>query len=90
MNSTDAAYRRDNFMLEFLDSACAPKQANYTQRDIDDCNDAIWEYECLIQHAIDSGNKQEIATLRTEVQHVKAEKRNIKRVMKNRMELALT
>lgn len=52
MNSTDAAYRRDNFMLEFLDSACVPKQSNYTQQDIDDCNDAICEYECLIQHAL--------------------------------------
>lgn len=56
MNSTDAAYRRDNFMLEFLDSACVPKQSNYTQQDIDDCNDAICEYECLIQHAIDSAS----------------------------------
>lgn len=90
MNSTDAAYRRDNFILEFLDSTCMSKQANYTQQDIDDCNDAICEYEYLLQHAIDIGNKQEIATLRTEMQHVKAEKRNIKRVMKNRMEIALT
>lgn len=89
MNSTDAAYRRDNFILQFLDSVCQP-QNEYTQQDINDCNDAIAEYECLLQYAIDRGDKQEIATLRSEIQHVKAEKREIKRMMKNRMELAPT
>ena len=44
----------------------------------------------MLQHAIDVGDKQEIAFLRSEIQHVKAEKRNIKRMMKNRMEPALT
>lgn len=44
----------------------------------------------MLQHAIDIGDKQEIAFLRSEIQHVKAEKRNIKRMMKNRMEPALT
>ena len=48
------------------------------------------EDECMLQHAIDVGDKQEIAFLRSEIQHVKAEKRNIKRMMKNRMEPALT
>lgn len=89
MNSTDAAYRRDNFILQFLDSVCQP-QKEYTQQDINDCNDAIAEYECLLQYAIDRGDKQEIVTLRSEIQHVKAEKREIKRMMKNRMELAPT
>lgn len=89
MNSTDAANRRDNFILQFLDSVCQP-QKEYTQQDINDCNDAIAEYECLLQNAIDIGDKQEIAALRTEIQHVKAEKREIKRMMKNRMELAPT
>lgn len=89
MNSTDAAYRRDNFILQFLDSVCQP-QKEYTQQDINDCNDAIAEYECLLQNAIDIVDKQEIAMLRTEIQHVKAEKREIKRMMKNRMELAPT
>ena len=90
MNSTDAAYQRDDFMLDFLDSVCVPKPANYTQQDINDCNNAIAEYECLLQNAIDLGDKREIATLRSEIQHVKAEKREIKRMMKNRMELAPT
>lgn len=89
MNSTDAAYQRDNFMLQFLDSVCQP-QKEYSQQDINDCNDAIAEYECLLQNTIDLGDKREIATLRSEIQHVKAEKREIKRMMKNRMELAPT
>lgn len=88
-NSTDMTYRRDNFILQFLDSVCQPTK-EYSQQDINDCNDAIAEYECLLQNAIDLGDKQEIATLRSEIQHVKAEKREIKRMMKNRTELAPT
>lgn len=90
MNSTDMAYKRDNFLLEFLDSQCMPTKAEHTQQEIADCNEAISEYECMLQYAIDVGDKQEIAFLRSEIQHVKAEKRNIKRMMKNRMELAPT
>lgn len=90
MNSTDKAYRRDNFLLEFIDSKCVPDKTEYTQQEIDDCNEAISEYECLLQNAIDVGNKREIANLRAEIQHLKAEKRNIKRMLKNRMEPALT
>lgn len=90
MNSTDKAYRRDNFLLELLDSKCVPDKTDYTQQEIDDCNEAISEYECLLQNAIDVGNKREIANLRAEIQHLKAEKRNIKRMLKNRMEPALT
>lgn len=89
-NSTDAAYRRDNFILDFLDASCSEQNETYSQQDVDDCNEAISEYECMLQHAIDIGDKKEIAFLRSEIQHVKAEKRNIKRMMKNRMELALT
>ena len=89
-NSTDMAYRRDNFILDFLDSACSQKNGMYSQQDTKECNEAISEYECMLQHAIDIGDKQEIAFLRSEIQHVKAEKRNIKRMMKNRIEPALT
>ena len=90
MNSTDKAYRRDNFLLEFLDSKCVPTKTDYTQQDIADCNEAISEYECMLQYAIDVGDKREIANLRAEIQHLKAEKRTIKRMLKNRMELAHT
>ena len=90
MNSTDMAYKRDNFLLEFLDSKCVPTKADYTQQDIADCNEAISEYEYMLQYAIDVGDKREISNLRAEIQHLKAEKRNIKRMLKNRMELALT
>lgn len=46
--------------------------------------------ECQKMSARLIEDKQEIAFLRSEIQHVKAEKRNIKRMMKNRMEPALT
>lgn len=88
-NSTDAAYRRDNFILQFIDSVCLPLKM-YSQQDINDCNDAIEEYECLLKYAIDAQDKREIAYLRAEIQHVKAEKRNIKRMMKKIVEPALT
>lgn len=89
-NSTDMAYKRDNFLLKFLDSQCVPTKAEHTQQEITDCNEAISEYECMLQYAIDVGDKREIANLRAEIQHLKAEKRNIKRMLKNRMELAPT
>lgn len=89
-NSTDLAYKRDNFILQFLDCACVPISENCTEQDIRDCDEAISEYECLLQDAIDRGDKDEIRQLRANIQHTKAEKRNIKRMMKNRMEPALT
>ena len=89
-NSTDLAYERDNFILRFLDCECIQRDASYTDRDIRDCNEAISEYECMLQYAIDVGDKREIANLRAEIQHLKAEKRTIKRMLKNRMELAPT
>ena len=89
-NSTDLAYKRDNFIFQFLDCACVPISESYTEQDIRDYDEAISEYECLLQHAIERGDKDEIRQLRAEIQHTKAEKRNIKRMMKNRMEPALT
>ena len=89
-NSTDLAYKRDNFILQFLDCACVSISENRTEQDIRDCDEAISEYECLLQNAIERGDKDEIRQLRAEIQHTKAEKRNIKRMMKNRMETALT
>lgn len=89
-NSTDLAYKRDAFILQFLDSECVAEKESYSKQDINECNEAVREYECMLQHAIDVGDKKEIAFLRSEIQHVKAEKRNIKRMMKNRMEPALT
>lgn len=89
-NSTDMAYKRDNFILQFIDSQCMPTKAEHTQQEITYCNEAISEYECMLQYAIDVGDKREIANLRVEIQHLKAEKRNIKRMLKNRMELAPT
>ena len=89
-NSTDMAYRRDNFILQFLDCGCVSINENCTEQDIRDCDEAISEYECLLQNAIESGDKDEIRQLRADIQHTKAEKRNIKRMLKNRMEIAPT
>ena len=89
-NSTDLAYKRDNFILQFLDCGCVSINENCTEQDIRYCDEAISEYECLLQYAIDRRDKDEIRQLRAEIQHAKAEKRNIKRMMKNRMEPALT
>ena len=85
-NTTELAYERDNFILQFLDCGCASQ----TECDISDYDDALEEYGFLLQNAIDLGDKREIKQLRSEIQHCKAEKRRIKRMMKNRMEHALT
>lgn len=89
-NSTDLAYERDNFILQFLDCECYGSLCDYPEQNIEDCNEAIREYEILLQSRIDVRDKKEIKQLRAEIQHVKAEKRKIKRMMKNRMETALT
>lgn len=88
-NSTDLAYERDNFILQFLDCGC-PSQ---TECDISDYGDALEEYGFLLQSAIDLGDKREIKQLRSEIQHCKAEKRRIKRMIdanKREMEIAYT
>ena len=92
-NSTDLAYERDIFILQFLDSECMPLKENATEQDIEECNEALMEYDCLLQNAIDRGDKQEIKQLRSEIQPCKAEKRRIKRMIddnKREMELAYT
>lgn len=76
-NSTDLAYERDNFILQFLDCGCIFE----TECDISDYDDALKEYGFLLQNAIDIGDKQEIKRIRSEIQHCKAEKRRIKRMI---------
>ena len=93
VNSTDLAYQRDCFILQFIDSECIALNENPTEQDIEDYNEAIAEYESLLQKAIDLDNKQEIKQLRSEMQHCKAEKRKIKRMIdakKRETELAYT
>ena len=93
-NSTDLAYERDNFILKFLDSDCGTDIYNIaSEQDIEEYNEALMEYECLLQNAIDIGDKQEIKRIRSEIQHCKAEKRRIKRMIdanKRETELAYT
>lgn len=76
-NSTDLAYERDKFILEFLDCGCVFE----TECDVSDYDDALKEYGFLLQNAIDIGDKQEIKRIRSEIQHCKAEKRRIKRMI---------
>ena len=89
-NSTDLAYERDNFILQFLDCECCGSLCDYPEQNIEDFNEAIREYEILLQSRIDVRDKKEIKQLRAEIQHVKAKKRKIKRMMKNRKKTALT
>ena len=88
-NSTDLAYERDKFILQFLDCGCVFEAAC----DVSDYDDALEEYGFLLQNAIDIGDKQEIKRIRSEIQHCKAEKRRIKRMIdanKREMEIAYT
>lgn len=93
-NSTDLAYERDNFILKFLDSDCGTDICNTaSEQDIEEYDEVLMEYECLLQDAIDRGDKREIKQLRSEIQHCKAEKRRIKRMIdanKRETELAYT
>lgn len=88
-NSTDLAYERDKFILQFLDCGCVSQ----TECDISDYDDALEEYGFLLQNAIDLGDKREIKQLRSEIQHCKAEKRRVKKMIdanKRETEIAYT
>lgn len=88
-NSTDLAYERDNFILQFLDCGCVSE----TECDISDYDDALEEYGFLLQDAIARDDKKEIKQLRREIQHCKAEKRRIKKMIdanKRETEIAYT
>ena len=87
-NSTDLAYEQEMFFLKFLDSECVEERPSVPE--LSEYDEAIEEYEELLINAINYGDKKEIKQLRSEIQHCKAEKRRIKRMMKNRMEHALT
>lgn len=87
MNSTDKAYERDMLLMDFLDCACPRGDLNTST--IDDYNNALEDYYMLLDCAKTSSEKAE---LRREIQHCKAEKRKLKRLIENhnRMENCLT
>lgn len=90
-NSTDLAYERDMFFLKFLDSECTEEHPTVPK--LSEYDEAIEEYEELLLNAINSGDKKEIKQLRSEIQHCKAEKRRIKRMIdanKRETEIAYT
>lgn len=84
MNSTDKAYRRDQFLLDFLDSGC-PAVSTANKSDYDE---AISEYQMLLSEAIRRNDTSEIKQLRAEIQRTKAEKRMIEN--KSEKEFAYT
>lgn len=89
MNSTDKAYQRDCFLLDFLDSNCNSELSN----DISEYDKAIEEYREMLSYAIARNDIYEIAELRREIQHCKAEKRIAKKRLienQNEMRIALT
>ena len=77
MNSTDKTYQRDCFLLQFIGSSCQLEP----QGSIDDYNEAIEEYQELLQYAIEFGNENEMKQLRKDIQRCKAEKRILKRMI---------
>lgn len=88
-NSSDLAYERDEFFLLFANGGevCCEMDSDI---DLEEYDIAIEEYEELLYYAVLYNDKKQIKQLRGEIQHLKVEKRNIKRMMKNRMEPALT
>lgn len=88
-NSSDKAYERDMLMLE-LAGGCDGYGADC---ELSDYDDAIEEYNSLLQYAIDRNDKEQIRMLRAEIQRTKVEKRISKRMIdtsQNRMEIAYT
>lgn len=89
-NSSDLAYERDEFFLLFANGGEVCCDITNSDIELKEYDIAIEEYEELLYYAVLYNDKKQIKQLRGEIQHLKVEKRNIKRMMKNRMEPALT
>lgn len=77
MNSSDVVYDRGLFLLSFMDSECSCE----TETTAEDYDDAIEEYQFLLDDAILKNNSKEIADLRRDIQKCKVEKRRFKRMI---------
>lgn len=76
-NSTDMAYQRDMFLLSAFSRGCSIQPSE----NLKDYDNAIQEYEALLDDAIWRNDKQEIQQLRKEIQQTRAEKRIAKRMI---------
>lgn len=85
MNSSDQAYQRDMFLLDFIDSKCPDADCS-----LSDYDEALEEYQILLSDAIARGNKTEIKDLRRDIQRCRVEKRNYKRMINNERGIVLT
>lgn len=91
MNSSDMAYERDNFLLAMFgeERICETPDISL-QEQLKECNQALIEYQMMLDNAIWFDNQREIKQLRKEIQHIKVEKRNIQKAIKKGKGVAYT
>lgn len=76
VNSSDVAYDKGEFLLDLF-GGCPGREQVCSSSDYDK---GISEIKCLIQHFIDIGNTEEVASLRRMLQREKVAKRRAKMV----------
>lgn len=88
MNSSEKAYDRDEFLMNFIGNCCSAADCS-----LDEYDKSIDEINEMIAHSIDIGDEKEVSQWRKLLQRTRVEKRRCKARMiesKNRMEIALT
>ena len=82
-NTSELAYDRDNFYLEFAGGCAAPTE---DMASIEEIDESIGECEAMLYYNIHIGNEEEVAFWRRMLQSNKVAKRRAKK----RMEMAYT
>ena len=82
VNTSDAVYKRDLFLLAFVDpEGFNDKQQQYTRADLDSCDEGIAECREMLAWAIESDDQEEIKTWKRYLQQAKTQKRMIRKMI---------
>lgn len=90
VNTSEMAFDRADFLLQFMDCDCTMPESEYCEADLTDCDQDIQEFQFLLQDAIDRKNNAEISWLKKDIQREKVRKRRIKRMIMTQEESAVS
>lgn len=82
VNTSELAFDNDNLLLSIAngyEDFCD----NYSEQ-LSDYDEALNDYKWMLQMAIECNDKEEIKIIRSEIQHLKVEKRRAKKVLANK------
>ena len=87
-NTSEAAYKRDLFLMAFMDPDGFNENAGkgYGREDLDSCDEGIAECREMLAWAIDSGNQEEIRAWKRYLQQAKTAKRMIRKMIEENLD----